>query len=163
MSSKYDTDHTELQQVNDIININNSNLSIGTIRVYANSDLDFGVDYTILTSKIPTTNNSVINKHFIDNMTFPFARLTGQINTDNQIADNSIQGIKVSFLDYSRLINKPSAFNSRISMLVIDQTIDLLHSYKIVNSLDPLCEQNLVTLSYLNSYDIPYDRISNVP
>ena len=83
-------------------------------------------------------------------MTFPFGRLSGQLAA-SQVADNSIPGSKVVSVDYSQITNKPATYNSQTSLLVADKSIDLLNTYKIINSINPTNAQDLETLIYLNN------------
>lgn len=94
------TDAVNLQQVYDINSTYFNNMTIPTSKVYADVDLNLGSNYTVRSSKIPTTDDGMINKYFIDHMTFPFNRLSGQID-GSQIPDNSIPGSKVISVNYS--------------------------------------------------------------
>ena len=144
------TDAVNLQQVYDINSTYYTNMTIPTSKVYPDVDLNLGSNYTVRSSKVPTTDDGMINKYYIDHMTFPFNRLSGQIGA-SQISDNSIPNTKVISIDYSQISNKPTISN-KTSTLTVDSNIDLLNTYKIIKSLDPTNPQDLVTLYYLTNY-----------
>ena len=151
------TDAVNLQQVYDINSTYFTNMNIPTSKVYADSDLNLGSNYTVRSSKIPTTDDGMINKYYIDHMTFPFSRLSGQIGA-SQIPDNSIPGSKVISVDYSQITNKPTMSN-KTSTLTVDSSIDLLNTYKIIKSIDPTDPQDLVTLNYLVNHIVKTSKI----
>ena len=152
------TDAVNLQQVYDINSTYFNNMTISTSKIYADSDLNLGSNYTVKSSKIPTTDDGMINKYYIDHMTFPFSRLSGQIST-SQIANNSVPGSKIIPVDYSQITNKPTTSNNKTSTMTVGSSIDLLNTYKVVNSLNPTNAQDLVTLSYLNNYQTRTSKI----
>ena len=153
------TDAVNLQQVYDINSTYYSNLTVPTSKVYGDVDLNLGANFTVKSSKIPTTDDGMINKYYIDHMTFPFNRLSGQIDA-SQIANNSITGTKIQSVDYvNQVANKPSTFNSKTSTMTVDSSIDLLYTYKIIRSLDPTNAQDLVTLNYLVNYIVKTSKI----
>ena len=152
------TDAVNLQQLYDINSTYYNNLTMPTSKVYADSNLNFGSNYTVKSSKIATADDDMVNKYHIDHMSFPFSRLSGQIDA-SQIANNSIPGSKIQSVDYSQVSNKPTTFNSKISTTTIDSSIDLLNTYKIIRSLDPTNAQDLVTLNYLVNYIVKTSKI----
>ena len=153
------TDAVNLQQVYDINSTYFNNMNIPTSKVYADSDLNLGSNYIVKSSKVPTTDDGMINKYYIDHMTFPTSRLSGQIGA-SQISDNSIPGSKAISIDYSQISNKSTTYNSKTSTTTVDSSIDLLNTYKIVNSLNPTNAQDLVTLYYLNNYQTKTSKIT---
>lgn len=152
------TDAVNLQQVYDINSTYFNNMNVPTSKIYADADLNLGSNYTLRSSKIPTKDDAMINKYYIDHMTFPFSRLSGQIGV-SQIPDNSIPGLKVQSLDYSQITNKPTISN-KTSTTTVDSNIDLLNTYKIIKSLDPTNAQDLVTLNYLVNYYIKTSKFT---
>ena len=139
------TDAVNLQQVYDINSTYFNNMNVPTSKVYADVDLNLGSNYTVKSS-IPTTDDGMINKYYIDHMTFPFSRLSGQLGA-SQIPDNSIPGSKIQTVDFiSQVANKPTTYNSKTSTTTVDSSIDLLNTYKVVNNPNPTNAQDLVTL-----------------
>ena len=147
------TDAVNLQQVYDINSTYFNNMNVPTSKVYADSDLNLGSNYAVRSSKIPTTDDGMINRYYINDMTFPFSRLSGQIGA-SQIPENSIPGTKVQSIDYSQITNKPTPTNNKTSTMFVDSNLDLLNVYKIIKCLDPTNAQDLVTLNYLMNYRI---------
>ena len=134
-------------------------MNVPMSKVYADVDLNLGSNYTVKSSKVPTTDDGMVNKYYIDHMTFPFSRLSGQLGAA-QIPDNSIPGSKIQTVDFiSQVANKPTTYNSKTNITTVDSAIDLLNTYKIVNNPNPTNAQGLVTLNYLNNYQTKTSKI----
>ena len=138
---------TSNQRVYDIMNTFQNNLTLTTDKLIVNNNLDFGANYMPKSSKVPTVNEDLTNKYYVDNKTF------GNTNFN----DNTING--------SRLLNG-SVSNSKISTNAIGTskiadaqiTTEKLVDLSITTEkLDDLA----VTNDKINSVD--FSKVTNVP
>lgn len=140
----------DLQQVHDITSTYYTNMTIPTSKIHSN-----------LRKFIQ--DDRMTNKYFLDHMTFPTSRLSGQTGA-SQILDNSTPSTKIHSINYSQVTNKPTTTtNNKTSTMTVDSSIDLLDVYKIINSLNPTNAQDLVILNYSINYIVPWSKLSGVP
>ena len=102
--------------------------------------LDLGSN-AISTTKVPTSDNHVVNKLYLTNYQLVSANIPNSLITDAKIYD----------VQWSKITNKPTAFPSSTSVLTLDSNLDFTSTtYKITGLPTPSANSDAATKKYVD-------------
>lgn len=127
---------TSNQRVYDILSTFQNNLTLTTDKLTVNNNLDFGQNYLPRSSKVPTLDNDLVNKYYVDNKIFGNSNFNDNSINGSRLVNGSVSNSKISDLAITtgKIADAQITTEKLINLSVTDQKIQNVNWNKITNA-----------------------------